>query len=201
MTWLPEPPPGTQIALGFDGADTNDHAALRAETRSGYLFTPRYGPDLLPCHWNPEEWGGQVPRTTIDGALREVVERFKVGRGYFDPPHYETQIEQWALDLGDDIIVPWYTQRYSPMHAALVRFVTDLQSQPQWLTHDGCPITAIQIGNARKIVRGRQYILGKPSDHQKIDAAMAEVLAHEAASDLRAEGWPDEEDSSVFCFT
>jgi hypothetical protein len=187
--------------MGFDGADTNDHAALRCETREGYIFTPRYGPDLLPAHWNPDEWGGQVPRTTIDGAVDELFDRFEVKLFYPDPPHYETAIEDWALRHGDEIVRPWYTQRYTPMHAALVRFVSDLSAKPPWLTHDGCPITAIQMANARKIVRGRQYILGKPSDHQKIDAAMAVVLAHEAASDMRAAGWPDEEDARVFCFT
>jgi len=34
-----------------------------------------------------------------------------------------------------------------------------------------------------------RYILGKPSQHQKIDATMASVIAHEAASDARASGW------------
>lgn len=201
MHWLPEPEPGTSICLGFDGADTNDHTALRAETQGGFIFTPRYGPDLLPCHWDPEEWGGQVPRTTIAAAIDEVFERFKVLRMYADPPHYEKQIEDWALTHGDEVVLGWYTNRYRPMHDALTRFVGDLASKPRWLTHDGCPITAIQVGNARKIVRGTQYILGKPADHQKIDAAMAVVLAHEAASDMRAEGWPDEEpDTRVFCF-
>ena len=70
----------------------------------------------------------------------------------------------------------------------LERFVTDLTSGQ--LTHDGCPITAIHVGNARKMARpGERYILGKPSEDQKIDAAMASALCHEAAADARAAGW------------
>ena len=33
-----------------------------------------------------------------------------------------------------------------------------------------------------------KYVIGKPSEHQKIDILMADVLAHEAASDVRATG-------------
>jgi hypothetical protein len=36
---------------------------------------------------------------------------------------------------------------------------------------------------------GRTYTLGKPAHHQKIDAAVTTVLAHEAAADERAAGW------------
>ncbi len=44
----------------------------------------------------------------------------------------------------------------------------------------------------RKVAKpGQKYILGKPADHQKIDAAMASILAHEAASDAREAGWAD----------
>jgi phage terminase large subunit-like protein len=74
------------------------------------------------------------------------------------------------------------------VHAALVRFEADLRTGA--LTHDGCPITAAHIGNARKIPKpGDRFILGKPSQHQKIDAAVTSVLCHEAAADARAAGW------------
>ena len=45
--------------------------------------------------------------------------------------------------------------------------------------------------NARMIAKpGDKFILGKPSEHQHIDLCMADVLAHEAASDARADNWP-----------
>ena len=49
--------------------------------------------------------------------------------------------------------------------------------------HDGRP----------KIAKpGDKFVLGKPSENQKIDITMADILAHEAASDMRALGWSKE---------
>jgi phage terminase large subunit-like protein len=76
------------------------------------------------------------------------------------------------------------------MHAALERFVMDLQTKA--LTHDDCKITANHIGNARMFARsGQTYIILKPSQTQKIDAAVTSVIAHEAACDARADGWSE----------
>jgi hypothetical protein len=68
------------------------------------------------------------------------------------------------------------------MYPALRRFEADLKTL---ITHDGCPITATHIRNARKIAQ-RPLHLGKPSQHQKIDAAVTSVICHEAAWDRRA---------------
>ena len=58
-----------------------------------------------------------------------------------------------------------------------------------------------QIGRHSKIAKpGDKYILGKPSEHQKIDITMADVLAHEAAADMRADGWSDEPESDQMVF-
>jgi phage terminase large subunit-like protein len=48
------------------------------------------------------------------------------------------------------------------------------------------------VGNARKVAKpGDKYVLGKPNEHQKIDVAMADVLAHEAWADVtEADEWP-----------
>ena len=74
------------------------------------------------------------------------------------------------------------------MHDALERAVTDLRSGRS--THDDCAITATHVANARKAARpGQRYILGKPAEHQKIDAAMADTLAHEAAAMALENGW------------
>ena len=184
--WLPEPPAGTPICLGFDGSDVDDITALRAETRDGFRFTPRHGDDL-PTIWNPAEWGGIVPRASVNDALDAIFERFAVARLYYDPPRWESEGDKWALKFGEERVIAWPTYRTRQMHEALARYVTDMSTGDT--THDGCPITALHAANARKIPRGDRYILGKPAQHQKIDAAMADVLAHEAACDTRAAGW------------
>jgi hypothetical protein len=107
---------------------------------------------------------------------------------YCDPKDWWSEIGDWALTYGDDVVVEWATHRVVPMHQALQRFVVDLNTGRSW--HDACPITKAHAANARKLARpGDRYILGKPSEHQKIDAVMADVLAHEAAADMHEAGW------------
>ena len=206
MDWLPEPEAGTRIALGFDGSDVDDWTALRAETVDGFQFTPRYG-DGLPTIWKPSEWpNGRVPRDQVHAALQGIFDRFKVKRFYADPPRWETDVEAWALEfdalVGEDVVAAWPTYRPKPMHEALERFLADLQAGR--IRHDGCPLTALAMANARKIVAkgaADRYILSKPSQSQKIDPTMASVLAHEAAADARAEGWSGtDDDNRVFAF-
>lgn len=185
-------PLGQAVCLGFDGSESGDWTAIRAETFSGHRFTPTYGPDKRPTIWNPAEWGGSIPRGEVHAAVEEICRTFRVARAYCDPKGWQSEIADWALVHGDDVFVEWATYRTVQMHAALERAVTDLVSGRS--THDCCPITSVHVGNARKVAKpGDRYILGKPSDHQKIDAAMADVLAHEAAADARAAGWTDQE--------
>ena len=200
-SWLPEPPEGTPVCLGFDGSDVDDWSALKAETVDGLIFTPRYGPDRLPTIWDPRaQPDGLVPRSEVDDAVREAFSRYEVRRFYADPPRWETDVDRWATEHGEDRVVEWPTYRPKQMHEALERFLTDLSAGR--ISHDGCPLTTTHMANARKVTRAQRYILGKPSNHQKIDAAMASVLAHEAAADARAEGWSaDPEPSIIFPFS
>src|SRR5690606_39596890 len=76
--------PGTRVVLGFDGSDSDDWTVIRAETSDGYQFTPTYGPDNRPTIWNPEEFGGQVPRLEVSAAVDELMQRYDVVRMYCD---------------------------------------------------------------------------------------------------------------------
>lgn len=197
-TWLPDGlwerataprivQPGTACCGGFDGSDSDDWTALRLETEDGYRFTPTYGPDSRPTIWDPAEWGGRIPRSEIHAAMDEIAKRYRLVRVYCDPPGYQSEIEDWALRHGRTVFIEWATYRITQMHDALERSVTDLVSSRS--THDDCPITTVHVANARKLAKpGQRYILGKPTQTQKIDAAMADTLAHEAASDARAAG-------------
>ena len=181
----------TAICLGFDGSKSGDWTALRAETRGGYRFTPTYGPDERPTIWNPDEWGGSIPRGEVLAAVAEVFERFEVARFYADQdPIWGTQVDEWVREYGDEVVVPFKTGTISRMYPALARYREDLHEG--LTTHDQCLITKTHALNARKVAKaGDQFILGKPSQHQKIDALMADVLAHEAAADERAAGWAE----------
>lgn len=191
-SWLPdglwesreqvrEVEPGTPVALGFDGSDSDDWTAIRLCTLDGYRFTPTYGPDARPTIWNPAEWGGTIPRAEVNAAVDELCARYRVVLAYCDQRDWQSEIGDWAAEFGEKVFVEWATYRVVQMFDALDRSVADLVSGRS--THDDCPITAAHVANARKLARpGQRYILGKPEQHQKIDVAMADVLAYEAAS-------------------
>lgn len=181
---------GAAVAMGFDGSRSGDWTALRVETKDGYRFTPTYGPDSRPTFWDPAEWGGRIPRGEVKAAVAEMFARYNVARFYVDPRHWETQADEWALDYGDDIVGVWHTNQITRMFDALTRFLED--TTEGLTTHDGDETAKQHALNARKVAKpGDKYILGKPSEHQKIDILMADILAHEAASDMRALGWAD----------
>lgn len=181
-------PEGSKITLGFDGSSSGDWTALRAETADGVLFTPTYGPDDRLTWWNPKEWNGRIPRSEVHAAVQEIFAKYEVNRMYCDPRDWQTEIDDWAQLYGDEIVVEWPTYAIQRMFDGLNRFITDLEQGG--LKHDDDKQAQIHSLNARKLAKpGDKYILGKPSEHQKIDILMASVLAHEAAADSRSEGW------------
>jgi hypothetical protein len=185
-------PAGTAVVGGFDGSDTDDWTAIRLQTEDGYQFTPRYGPDRRPCIWNPAEHGGQVPRLEVAAAVEEIFETFLVGRFYYDPPGWKSEGQDWEARYGEKVVIRWETYRLTQMHAAAVRLHTDVVKADTGFTHDGDAQIAVMIRNTRKLARpGMRYVLGKPSQQQKIDGTVSSILANEAAGDVTAAGvWP-----------
>jgi hypothetical protein len=185
----------TKVCLGFDGSDNNDHTGIRLETLEQYQFTPVYGVKELPTLWDPRDWGGRVPRAEVHAAVDEIESRFEVVRGYLDPQFWETEIDEWAAKYGEKKYVKWPTNRVSQMWASLERFKTDVTNPESSFRHDGDVQVQAHIRNAvvrsramNTLTKERQYILGKPEDHQKIDYAMSSVLAHDAVMDAIASG-------------
>lgn len=198
MKWTNNPRKGTSIAVGFDGSENDDWTAIKCETQSGRIFTPRYGPNNLPTIWDPKAWGGRIPRHEVHIAVDDIFRKWNVRRMYCDPKDWQSDIGDWANEYGDEIVVEWSTFRTVQMHSALERFLTDLKTGR--ITQDGCPITTTHMKNIRKMAaRGDKYIIGKPAGayHQKIDSGVASVLAHEAAADAAAKGWETDESESI----
>ena len=195
---IPEPEDGATVCGGMDGSLTNDWTAIRLETLDGHRFTPTYGPDRRPAVWDPAQWNGHIPRGEVVAAVDEITRRYKVKRFYIDPRHWETQADAWASEHGEDVFVQWPTNKITRMHGALERYFVDLTVE-KTTTHDGCPYFRQHALNAVKVAKpGDKYTLGKPSEHEKMDVAMSDVLAHEAAADARAAGWADESESTYF---
>jgi len=188
LLWLPEPPEDTPICLGFDGSENDDWTAIQAETIDGYSFTPSYGPDARPTVWNPAEWGGDIPRNEVHAAVEELFDAYRVERFYCDPQGWSSDIGDWALKHGEEHVFEWETNRPKQMHTELLRFHSDLKTKR--IRHDGCPLATGAVRNAvKRAMPAQRYILGKPTNHQKIDVLMARILAHTAAEDAKVAGW------------
>lgn len=182
------PADGTEICLGFDGSQSGDWTALRAETVDGWRWTPTYGPSHRPAFWNPREWEGRIPRSEVDACVSDLFDRYKVQRFYCDPHPWETQVDAWSERFGEDIVVPWPTNQVGRMYNALVRFREDTADKST--THSPDLTAKLHMMAARMVAKpGDKFVIGKPSENQKIDIAMADILAHEAACDMRALGW------------
>lgn len=193
-----EPVEGTAVCGGMDGSLTNDWTSIRLETLDGHRFTPTYGPDKRPAVWDPKQWNGHIPRGEVVAAVDEITRRYKIKRFYIDPRHWETQADAWASEHGEDVFVQWPTNKITRMHGALERYFVDMTIE-KTTTHDRCPHFRQHALNAIKVAKpGDKYTLGKPSEHEKIDVAMSDVLAHEAAADARASGWAEQEETTYF---
>lgn len=170
-----------QITLGFDGARIGDATALIACRVSDGLIQP------LAIWEDPADgrpW--EVPGGEVDTAISEAFERYRVVRAYFDPPLWQTEIDDWAREYGE-VVMRFATKR-GRMIDAVERFRTDLAGDRVHHTGDE-QLTRHALNAQTREVRGG-YWLAKPgaTPADKIDAAVASVLAWEARADVIASG-------------
>lgn len=183
-------PAGAKICLGFDGSQNDDWTAIRArwiDTENDRVvgFTPTFA-DGSKTIWNPADFGGEVPRHEVQAAVAELLEKYQVLRFYCDPELWQSEINEWALRHGEKTVLQWPTYRTRPMSGALERLRTDMMTGA--IEHDGCEVTERHFKSARTVRRAGGVVVGKPNQHQKIDAAVADALAHEAYADAKAAG-------------
>lgn len=170
------------ITLGFDGSRTGDATALvgcRLEDGLIQLLASWEAPQGIP-------W--EVPIGEVDAALNDAMERYSVVRGYFDPPLWRSEIEAWAREYGDHAVQKFDTTKVR-MVGAVERFRTDVTART--LTYAGSELLTRHVLNAQvKEARGGGYWVSKerPGSPNKIDAAIAAVLAYEARADALAAG-------------
>lgn len=187
--------PGARVGLGFDGSISDDSTFLIGCTEFGKLFVvagwerPRHD-DGRPV----KDW--RVPRLEVGAAVRAAFETYDVGRMYGDPPRWSTELETWAGEFRLDRptveererVIPFDTNAETKMSRAVDRFLSGVREGT--VTHVGDPRLDSHVAAAHlKKVRARadeadqrtMYVLVKGSDGRKIDAAVAAVLAYEAA--------------------
>ena len=176
-----EVPPGAYIGLGFDGSISGDATVLMACTPDGYSW---------PLGWwenteRSEDW--RVPRLAVAAAVDDAFTRYKVGRMFCDPWKWQTEIQGWAAKYGEDIVLELDTSQTKRHAIALDRWRTTIAEKLH--THDGDPrlrrhVVAAHLIKPRvnQTEDGRTlYVLAKGDDGRRIDGAVADVLALEAA--------------------
>lgn len=194
------------VALGMDGAVFDDSTALVAcRVEDGHV-------ELLALFEKPagaEGDGWQVDREAMDAAVANAMKHFQVVAFYADPPHWADYLDRWQAQWGEKMTVKatvkrpfeWWTNRPTQMVEALARFrEAVLEERISWTpaedrgegTREAALALALtrHIRNARRRTGRQGDTIHKeaPKSARKIDAAMAAVLAYEAACDARAAG-------------
>jgi hypothetical protein len=190
--------PGEYIGMGFDGSISGDATALYGCTRDGFSFELGVWERPLDGEGHPvKRW--RVPRREVHAKVAEAFENYRVGRMLVDPPKWLSELEGWMDTYNDDdddepVVIALETNQPRRMGPAIDRWCTAIAEGTH--THDGSDaltrhVEAARLGTAR--VRGDQddprtlLALTKGEDGRKIDAAVADVLAFEAAMTMPEE--------------
>lgn len=170
---------GTVITMGFDGAWSNDHAVLiGCRCDDGYTFTLGV--------WDPDMYGGEIPRDLVDGAVRHAFGKYDV-RAFFSDLHpFETYVDQWATDFGTQLkIKAWsrhsisWDMRTRTKEATIEIMRLHDEIVEDAFRHDGNPFVRQHFHNARNRVNNFGTYVGKEhrESQRKIDAVPAVMLA------------------------
>lgn len=173
--------PGDRITLGFDGARVGDATALVGCRVSDGLLQPL---GVWEAPTDGPRW--EVPAGEVDAVLAEVMERFRVLRGYFDPPLWRSEIDAWSREYGDKA-VGRYETAHAKMMGAVERFRTDVAAGTLHHTGDVTLTRHVLNVQTREGRNGGYWLVkDRPGSSHKIDTAIAAVLAYEARAEAFA---------------
>lgn len=197
-------PAGAYVGLGFDGSISDDCTCL-----IGCWIMP----DGTPHTFEIEVWerpkdaakAWRVPRKEIRARVDEAFSFYTVGLMLCDPAKWQTEIEFWAEEHGEDQVVFFDTNQPTRMWRACDRFSTALAEAvpgpaPSSYSHDGSSVLSAQVlaMHKRKVrVRDEEddgrtkYVFVKGPNRDKIDAGIGAVLALEAAMTMPEQRRPD----------
>lgn len=185
-------PAGTRIGLGFDGSISEDATAL-----IGCAVV-----DGVPHTFEIKVWerpkdaprGWRIPRSDVKVTVAETFDYYDVGLMLMDPPKWQTEGEDWAVEYGEDRVVFFDTNQPSRMSRACDRFLVAVAGDGTY-SHDGSSVLAAHtIAMHKRKVRVRdedddgrtKFVFVKGPDRSKIDAGIGAVLALEAAMTMPA---------------
>ncbi|AHB29908.1 terminase large subunit [Mycobacterium phage Koko] len=178
--------PKQKITLGFDGSKSNDWTALVAcRVEDGMLFVLNV--------WDPQKYGGEVPRDDVDAAVHSAFTRFDVVAFRADVKEFEAYVDQWSRTYKKRLKV-----NASPnnpvafdMRGQTKRFAFDCERLEdavieREVCHDGNPVLRQHVLNAKRHPTTYDAIAIRKvtkDSSKKIDAAVCAVLAFGARQD------------------
>jgi hypothetical protein len=179
--------PGDRIALGFDGSKSNDHTALVAcRIEDGAIF--------LIKTWNPENYGGEVPREDVDDIVDWVHSRYQVVAFRGDVKEFESYIDSWSRKYKKKYVVnatPGNPIAFD-MRGQTKRFALDCEKfldavLEDEVTHNGDVLLRQHVLNAHRHPTNFDAISIRKAtkdSSRKIDAAVCAVLAYGARQEV-----------------
>jgi hypothetical protein len=189
-------PRGARVGLGFDGSISDDATALRGCTLiDGVPHTFVIQVWTRPAN-APRDW--RIPRLAVAEKLAWAMDYYSVGLVLADPAKWQSEIEAWAIEYGEETVVIFDTNQPSRMARACDRWLTATAEGAY--SHDGDETTTSHVlAMHKKKVRVRdddsdgrtRFVFVKgPQYSMKIDAGIADVLALEAAMTMPANAMP-----------
>ena len=191
---------GTEITLGFDGSRkrsrgvTDATGLIGCRVSDGHIFEIKVWEQ--PEGPAGEDW--EIPTAEVDFEVRKAHESYKVVGFFADPAKWESYIAQWESDFGKNYRVKssqqhpiewWMTGNRSYLVVrALEQFYNAIVDKE--LTHDGSLVLSRHILNARRRLGRSGLTIAKehPDSKNKIDAAVAAVLAFQARLQALSKG-------------
>jgi hypothetical protein len=172
--------PGDTICIGFDGSDAgSDSTALVA------VRWPDWTVFVIKVWEAPDgavDW--MVPRNEVDAVVHETCAQYNVVRGYFDPPRWATEIDNWGAELGNAVL-RWPHASDRRIAGATERLESMVRTGT--IHHNADPTLRRHLANARKEkCRSEGYRPAKKTQGHPIDAASALLGAIEALGDAIA---------------
>ena len=194
---------GQMITMGFDGSRgrkkgvTDSTALIGCRVSDGHLF--ELGVWEQPADW-PKNTVWEPPVAEVVATVAKAFKTYRVVGFYGDPSKWESYFVKWEAryGTGDQIKAKasaahpftWWMagQRSSRSIAAFKTFKDAVLGKA--LTFDGSIAIRRHLLNARMVVRAGGIWIEKkhPDSEDKIDVAIAAVLAYQARLDAIAAG-------------
>ena len=177
----------TAIGVGFDGSISNDSTFLVGCTMTGFSFLLGAWERPFSSDGRPDRnW--KVPRLEVHRTLRETFKTFAVLHMLADPAKWYTELEEWQEEYGEEIVEALDTNSPRRFGPVVDRWLSAIKEGTH--THrDDEPLNRHVLAAQKQKVRstaddedGRTlFQLVKPEDGRKMDGAIADALAYEAA--------------------